>query len=132
MCKACKFQKLGTDCKNSKSGYHNLVQSRDLPLSLIEICINCGTKVVFYKQFGDVDQDEYYAYHAPDFAQPGSKMFEKIYGEHGKKTVRETTKMYAGLKNKDQIAKDWDETIKDAKREMKSMNEFGKSTISGG
>lgn len=100
--------------------------------ALVEICISCGDRFVFYKKNGDVDQEEYYLFHKKDFAQPGSKMFDAVYGRQGRRSVADTKTLYAGIKSKDKIAEEWDETLKDSQREMRRMNEFGKPNMTSG
>lgn len=116
-------------CLKDKDGFHDPIRFREETDAVIEGCKLCNKKLIYYKRDGKINEAEYYYDHIRDFAQPyGStaKIFDRIYGKRGAMAVRKTRKLYAGIKNKDQIQTEWEETFKDAKKDMRRMNEDGK------
>lgn len=119
-------------CPKDKNGYHDCIQFHSYPDAVIEGCILCNRKLVYYKHEGKINEAEYYHDHIRDFAQPygaTAKIFYRIHGRAGRASVRSTQSLLAGVKSKDQLRREWDETLKDSKTEMKRMNEFGKMNI---
>ena len=68
--------------------------SCDLKAALIEICVNCGKKVIYYKdQDGNLDDQKYFRDHLRYTIQPGGrtdKLFKQIYGEKPIKNLKES------------------------------------------
>ena len=122
-------------CPKDKWGYHDCIQFHDYPDAVVEGCQLCNKKLIYYKRDGKINETEYRNDHIRDFAQPyGStaKIFYRIYGRGGKASVRATQSLLAGVKSKDQLRAEWDETLKESQQEMKRMNEFGKFTTTSG
>lgn len=122
-------------CLKDPNGYHDCIQFHNYPDAVIEGCKSCNKKLIYYKRDGKINEAEYYNDHIKDFCQPyGStaKIFDKVYGKQGRRRVSDVRRSYEGIYSKSKIAADWDETIRDAQRDMRSMNDFGKSTISTG
>jgi hypothetical protein len=116
-------------CEKDENGYHDPIRFHDYPDAVVEGCKLCNRKLIYNKHDGRINEAEYYNDHIRDFAQPyGStrKIFERIYGKAGGVAVRRAKDLYGNRKSKDQIAREWDETLKDSQREMRRMNEQGK------
>lgn len=84
-----------------------------------EVCILCGMSVQFNKK----DNATYYEFHKADFAQPGSRVFRKVYGKKGIQQVQSDMKL--APKTKAEQAKDWDDAGREAKDYMKSLDDDG-------
>lgn len=122
-------------CPKDKYGFHNPIQFHDYPDAVVEGCKICNKKLIYYKRNGKINDAEYYSDHIRDFAQPhGStaKIFERVYGRAGQRAVQQNKSFLQSVKSKDKIQSEWEETLKDAKREMRAMDDYGKSTISSG
>ncbi len=122
-------------CLKDPNRYHDPIRFREESDAIIEGCKICNKKLIYYKRDGKINEAEYYNDHIRDFAQPyGStkKIFERIYGKHGARVVKDTQSLYAGRKTKDKIQREWDETLKESQREMRRMNEFGKPNMTSG
>lgn len=66
--------------------------SRNLDDALIEICENCGKKIVYYKRNGLIDDRKYARDHKRDLIQPygkDAKLFYKFYGNESVKRAIE-------------------------------------------
>src|SRR3990167_9309752 len=78
--------------------------SRDLPDALIEICVNCGKKVIYNKgKDSRIDNVKYLRDHIRQTVQPFGKtreLFMKIYGEEPMKVLLAGMR---GKKSKEQI-----------------------------
>ena len=111
-----------------KFEYHDPIRLWENLEAIKEWCRLCGVNLVYYKRDGKTDNKEYYNDHIRDFAQPyGStaKVFYRIYGKRGRASVRYAQSLLAGVKSKDTLRREWDETLKDSQREMKRMGEDG-------
>lgn len=87
----------------------NFEKSRDLPDALVEICINCGKKVIYKKVGGRIDNRRHLREHIRDTVQPWGKtkkLFLQIYGE---KPLKELYERSLGQKSKKEIQAEWDE-----------------------
>lgn len=115
-------------CLKDPNGYHAPIQLRVYWDAVVEACTICQKKLIYYKRDGKINEAEYYRDHLRDFAQPyGStaKIFYRIHGKRGRASVRYAQSLLAGVKSKDQLAREWDDTLKDSQREMKRMGEDG-------
>jgi hypothetical protein len=93
-------------------------KSRDLPDALIEVCVNCGKKVIYNKRDGNVDDAKYLRDHLRDFAQPfgrTAKIFERIYGKAAVARMRSLPRR----KSKDQLREEFQEVTREAKRAIR-------------
>ena len=90
--------------------------SQDLYDALIEICKNCGKKVVYNKVDGRVDSDKYLRDHLRDTVQPRGrtgKLFLEIYGSE---PIEQARRMGARLIMR--------EKIKEMKKEVVERRKF--------
>jgi hypothetical protein len=122
-------------CPKDENGYHDPERLREEWDAIIEYCKICKKKLIYMKRDGKINEAEYYNDHIRDFAQPyGStaKIFYRIHGKRGRASVRYAQSLLAGVKSKDQLRAEWDDTLKESQKEMKRMNEFGKFTTTSG
>ena len=120
-------------CEKDENGYHDPIRFHEYPDAIVEGCQLCNKKLIYYRREGRINEAEYYYDHIRDFAQPyGStaKIFDRIYGKRGRQVVRANKSLLAGVKSKDTLGREWDETLKDAQKDMRGMNEFGRKIIS--
>ena len=71
--------------KCTKPGHQlcDFKQIEDYPDAVVEVCINCGKKVIYNRRDGKIDEKQYLFDHKRDFLQrkgKDKKLFEKIYG----------------------------------------------------
>lgn len=122
-------------CPKDKYGYHDPIQFHDYPDAVVEGCKICNKKLIYIKKNGKINEAEYYLDHLRDFAQPygiTAKIFHRTYGKGGREVVRSHRSLLAGVKSKDQLCGEWDDTLKEAQKDMRRMNEFGKPTMTSG
>lgn len=122
-------------CEKDENGYHDPFQIASLEDAVIEWCRLCRRKLIYYKRGDKINEAAYYNDHIRDFAQPyggTAKVFYRIYGKRGRASVRSSQSLLAGVKSKDTLRREWDETLKESQQEMKRMNEFGKFTTTSG
>lgn len=97
--------------------------------ALVEVCRNCGKKIIYGKKFeikwredgnwylryeDEVDPSKYLRDHIRDTLQPygrTGKLYRQIYGLE---TVKAMEKLFRGKKTKQQIKAEWEDTRKDA------------------
>lgn len=105
------------DSKCPKKTYCQFEVSRSLPRVQIEVCVNCGKKVVYNKDpRGRVDKSKYLRDHIRDTVQPYGKterLFFEIYGE---KIFLEFQRKIAKKKTKAEIQAEWEQMRRDIRR----------------
>lgn len=117
-------------CLKDENGYHAPERIAEHWDAVVEWCRLCKKKLVYLKCDGKINEAEYYRDHIRDFAQPygaTAKIFYRIHGKRGRASVRYAQSLLAGVKSKDTLRREWDETLKDSQREMKRMGEDGKT-----
>ncbi len=110
--------------------HHDCMRLYETSEVIKEWCRLCKRNLVYYKRNGKINEASYRNDHIRDFAQPygpTAKIFYRVYGKRGRASIRYAQSLLAGVKSKDQLAREWDETLKDSKREMKRMSEDGKT-----
>ena len=92
------------EAKCRKDILHNFEISRDLPDALIEVCIACGEKNVYYKKNGELDERKYNNAHFRDLLQPYGRtgeLFYQIYGTQGIETAVKARKGFISKAKRD-------------------------------
>lgn len=97
------------DSKCRKNVYCDFLLSRDLLDALIEVCVNCGKRVVYFKKSrGRINNQKYLRDHIRHTVQPfgkTSKLFMQIYGDRALRSFWERAR---GKKTKREIRAEWD------------------------
>lgn len=107
-------------------GYEVLKDNSEV---LIEYCRYCRDKQIYNKRGGIYDTAKHTRAHFRDTVQPFGRTaawFKKLYGWN---VVKKAVKMQPQKKTKEQIEKDWDEAQKDAKRDLRQRDDYGKKMI---
>lgn len=108
------------DSRCRKSIYCDFVLSRDLYDATIEVCSNCGKKVIYRKrEKGRIDNKKYLRDHIRSTVQPFGRtknIFFQIYGNQPLKNLLEHSK---GKKSKEQIQKEWEELRREIQKPKK-------------
>jgi len=104
------------NCKTSAK-YCSWTVSRETPEAIVEVCEYCGRREVYKKRDGRIDNARYFENHQRDFAQPGSRAFEEIYGRRGLSKARQLTAQRAAqIKAKAELPLVYEEVKKYIKR----------------
>lgn len=113
-------------CAKSEIG-HDCIQFHDYKDAVVEGCILCNKKLIYKKINGKIDEAEYYRDHLRDFCQPGTRLFDKVYGKKGRERVRLWNSRRAWTPKEQ--AQHWDDAGREAKEYMKSLDDNGKERI---
>lgn len=98
--------------------------SRNLPDAQIEICVNCGKKVVYPKIDGEVDPHKYARDHLRDTLQPYGSTYELYRKIYSFDNVKKFSLLLRGKKTKKQLNDEWEQIRKEA------ADYVGKRTLS--
>ena len=104
------------DSKCRKNIYCDFEVSRDLPDAQIEICINCGKKVIYNKRDNRVDNKKYLRDHIRHFVQPFGKTKRLFYRLYGSKPMEKFREGLKGKKTKEEMNQYWEDVRKEATR----------------
>lgn len=79
-----------------------------------------------------MDNGKYLKDHIADTAQPfgrTAKIYAQVYGSKGLQIARKHRETLRGIKSKEQVELDWEQAHKDAKRDMRTRDDYGKKMI---